>query len=201
MRLETCGSSTCSLMISSEYKQFLKRTKCWILGEDWGSDGSFIDLHPRDVDGETFCERGPTYRNRLLGGIVPPPSSSLLVILRHPHRNAAVSSELSANFSSLITKQEREYVLCHFLQTFNGTRRLRQACCISLTRSRRHGLLRAWFGAPVVPRIFTHRVAMVRAFRSVRATWWVDAKLFMASYQILNPFVSLQMLPSCHQTI
>lgn len=153
------------------------------------------------ADGGKFCERGPTYRNRLPGGMVPPPSSSLLLILRPPHRKAAVSGELSANFSSLITKQKRKYILRNFLQTFNGTRRLRQACCISLTRSRRHGLLRAWFRAPVVPWMFTRRVAVVRAFRSVRATWWVNLKRLMASFQIPNPFVSLQLLPSSQQAI
>lgn len=73
----------------------------------------------------TWCwwrDRGPTSRNRLLGGLLPPPSS-ICVTLRPPHRTAAVSSEQRANLSLLspIIKQEqvRFASLLHlFLQNF-----------------------------------------------------------------------------------
>lgn len=114
--------------------------------------------------------RGPTYRNRRFI------ASSLLSFshLRPPRRKAAVSSEWSTNLSLFAVITKRLSTVCAtfalFLQTLDGTRRLRPACCISLTRSRCHGALRIWFGAPV-PWIFTHRVAVGRAIRSVRATW------------------------------
>ncbi len=134
-------------------------------------DGSFTGLYPRDVL-SGITEDPPTSSGPLCA-LSPPPLPPPLA-----RTKAAVSRERSANFSfsSLIITQERAIstvcaTFAKFLQTFNGTRRLRRPVCrISPHVCRSHGALRLWFRAPVVPWMFTRRAAVGLALRSVRAT-------------------------------
>lgn len=164
----------------SESKQLLKPADAHVYAGINRRRSSFIDLKPRDVDGEAFMsgitEDPPIGTDPSVGHcLLPPPLLVILGFGTGKPQSPASGAQIRA-FFPLIIRQERVIsTVCAtfspFLQTVNGTRRLKPACCISFTRSRSHGLPRIWVGAPVLPWIFTHRTAVGRAIRSVGATW------------------------------